>query len=222
MPFFVPPNDSTSMPASHVMARGATPSAGDGIGEARAVHVQREKPSSRAVALIARDLLRGIDGPQLGGLREADRARLWDGARPCAAVAARSGSASGVSFPVLPGIGDERGAVREKSRRAAFVGENMRVLVAERASKGVADAASAERVGRGAVEDKENLAVRFENLAHQPRRFRGPGIGPVARRMADICFRHRADTSGQIPAKLSLAKWRRGVGGRRPWSLGSG
>src|SRR5216684_2428907 len=56
---------------------------------------------------------------------------------------------------------------REKFRRAAFIGLNVRMLVADDAMKRLAKLCERECVGRGAVKNKIYVTIRLENLAHE-------------------------------------------------------
>src|SRR6266436_3920403 len=65
---------------------------------------------------------------------------------------------------------------REKFRRAAFIGLNVRLLVADDAVERLAKLRQRESVGRGAIENKKHLTVGLENLAHKIANTRGPSI----------------------------------------------
>ncbi len=71
---------------------------------------------------------------------------------------------------VLARRAEELGAVGEEFGRAALVLDDVRVLVADDAVVGLAARGERERVGRGAVEDEEDLgAVVLEKLANRGR-----------------------------------------------------
>src|SRR5205814_1754796 len=82
-------------------------------------------------------------------------------------------------------------AVREKLRGPAFVGFNMRRLVAKDTMIGLAKRRESQGISGCSVENKKNLAGSFENLADKVSRFGGPLIISVAADMALVCVRHR-------------------------------
>src|ERR1700730_16121492 len=75
---------------------------------------------------------------------------------------------------------------REKFRRAAFIGLNVRMLVADDAVERLAKLRQRECVGRGAIENKKYLAIRFKNLTHKIANTRGPSILAVGRRLIRV------------------------------------
>src|SRR4051794_5909063 len=82
--------------------------------------------------------------------------------------------AGGREFATGAGYRDDLAAAREKFRRAAFVGVDVRHLVANDAVVAPAKLGERQRIGRRAVEYKEDRALRREELVDQPLRARGP------------------------------------------------
>jgi len=74
------------------------------------------------------------------------------------------------------------------------------LLVAKDAVVGLAKRGQGKRVGRGAVEDEEHLAIRLEHVAHQVAGFCRPGVVAVADFVALVASAMAANASGQIPA----------------------
>ena len=108
---------------------------------------------------------------------------------------------AGSILPCSPGDGEDLGAVGEELGRAALVGLDVGGLVAEDGVVALAQRGERQRVGRGAVEDEEDLAVGLEELAQQVGGPGGPGVVAVGGRVAGAlaaCMASRA--SGQMPA----------------------
>ena len=75
IPFFVPPNERTSTPASVVNEANGSAQRDRGVGEPSAVHVEQHPVLVREVGERA-DLLGRVDGAELGDLRDRDHRGL--------------------------------------------------------------------------------------------------------------------------------------------------
>src|SRR5437879_13468790 len=106
---------------------------------------------------------------------------------------------------------------REKFRRAAFIGLDVRVLVANDAVERLAKLRQRECVGRGAIKDKKHLTVGFENLAHQITDARWPTIIAGRRCRADMRRLQRGESrrtnpGGVVAGKLmAVSAWMHGA-----------
>jgi hypothetical protein len=87
----------------------------------------------------------------------------------------------------------------------------VRVLVTEDAVKGLAKLCQGERIGGRSVEDKENVTIDFEKVAHPIAQPPGPLIVAIGWRDSGIgvshrCGRFRTNTS-RVVTREFLARW---------------
>src|SRR6266704_2121686 len=119
------------------------------------------------------DLVRRVNGPKLGRLRDADRARLRR---------MQFGLANNCRFRfadidlAVRSPREEQFRPGEKFRRAALVGFDMCMLMTNDAMERLAKLRQRQRIRRGAVENKKYFAVDFEHFAHKLADLRGPSI----------------------------------------------
>ena len=192
-----------STPRFQVISAGVASSDDQRIGEARAVHVQRQ-----AVRLGDRrdrlDLVEAIDRADLGRLgdRDRDRAAGVDECRPRSGRS-RASRLSGSMRPSAPSTGAEPRAAGEIFRRAAFVVDDMRLAVAEgRCRPACWQRDQRQRIRRRAGADEEDRDLALEDLAELLLR-------PPCR--VRRCRRRASKPPMRVPRD-----WRRSSDGRRP------
>ena len=139
----------------------------------------------------------------------------------------------GLDFPVRARQQQDLGAVGEELRRAALGGLHVRQLVAEDAVIGLAERGQRKRVGRGAVEDEEHLAVGLEHVADQVGRLGRPGVVAIADFVALVGLGHSGECLRANPGIVVTGKLAAGNSfsihapilairppeGRREWGL---
>jgi hypothetical protein len=96
-------------------------------------------------------------------------------------------------LPAIVRGGEQLRAVGEEFRRAAFVGLDMRRVRTDHAVIGLAERGQRQRVGGGAVEDEEHLAIGLEQPPEAVGRGLRPGIGAVGGGVAGIGRLHRGE-----------------------------
>ena len=169
---------------------------GDGVGEARAIHVQGQPVPARHGAEGA-DFTGLVERAEFRGLGERERARV----RVMHAVAAPGRLLDGGrgEFAVGARQRHDLGAAREKFGRAAFIHLQVRGLMAQDALVAAAESGEREGVGGGAVEDEENLAVCFKYFSHLRARLGGPRVVTVPRGAAGVGGGERGHGLGADP-----------------------
>ena len=114
----------------------------------------------------------------------------------------------GFDFPVRAWQQQDLGAVGKELGRAALGGLDVRQLVAEDAVVRLAERGQRKRIGRGAVEDEEHLAVGLEYVADQVGGLSGPGVVAIADFVALVGLGHggegfRANAGIIVAGKLA-------------------
>ena len=161
----------------HLRRRGVEPH--QGIGEARAIHVHGERAGVRDVAQ-ARDLVGAIDGAGLARLRERQR-RGDHLVRAVAAIAVkRRLQRLRRDLAVAAGKAGKLQPAAEKLRRAAFVGRDMGLGMAEHDAPGRRDLRQRQRIGRGPGRHQEHRHLALEDLRQPPLDAGGPVVIAVA------------------------------------------
>src|ERR1700722_17913614 len=99
------------------------------------------------------------------------------------------------------------GAIGEKLRGTAFVGLHVGRLTADDRVIRLAEGSQRQRICRGPIEGKENLAVGLKQPPESIRRGCSPGVVSIRRDVATICRRHsrpcfRADAGIVVTRKL--------------------
>ena len=119
------------------------------------------------------DLVCRVNSPELGRLRDADRARLrrmqFGLAKDCRFRFVDVDLA--VSSPR-----DEQFRSGEKFRRATLVGLDVCMLMANDAVEWLAKLRQRQRIRCGTIENKKYFAIDFEHLAHKVAGLSGPSI----------------------------------------------
>ena len=111
-----------------------------------------------------------------------------------------------VNLPVRARQQQDLGAVGEELRRAALGGLDVRLLVAQNAVIRLAQRGQRKRVGRGAVEDEEHLAVGLEYIANEVGRLLRPGVVAVADFVALVGLGHRGKRLRANPGIIVTGK----------------
>ena len=152
------------------------------IGEAGAVHVHFEAMAARRLGQ-RRDLVRRVNGAELGRLGERQSARLdvvhaaTLHGEPVDGVGCQLGERRSAATILAPPLRAVPGAPASSSSMwLSAMGDDGMV--------GPAQLRQRQRVGRRAVEDEKHLAIRLEQLAYAVAGLRGPGIVAVAGRRA--------------------------------------
>ena len=160
IPFFVPPKESTSTPEIARRLPQRLPEAGGGVGDARAVHVQKHFMLMRELGQRL-NLFRLVDRPHLGRLRNRDDPRL----HMMLVADAVIGVAHGVErdLAVLMRQRNQL-ASRMLLRSAAFVGIDVRVVAAQHRVVRPVQRLQAQHVRAGSVEGEEDINPRTEVL----------------------------------------------------------
>ena len=158
---------------------------GDGIGEARAIHVEFE-PERFAAKADGVEFGRGVNGADFGGLGDGDGAGF--GEVEVSAAADHMLNAFGIDL-AGGGLEEENfGAVGEEFGCAAFVGFHMGDFGAKDGMVGLAERGEGEGVGGGAVKNEEDFALGLEDFADEVGRAGGVGIVAVGAGVAVIGF----------------------------------
>ncbi|MCY1420814.1 hypothetical protein D9M71_364490 [compost metagenome] len=162
---------------------------GAGVGEARAVHVQVQPEFATGLADRAQ-LIRAVDGADLGGLGDGDHPRL--GIVDVLALEGDLADRLRGQLALLVGTRQQQlGAVGEEFRRAALVGLDVGGLGADHAVVALAQRGQGQGVGGGAVEGEEHFAVGFEQVAEIVGRAGGPLVLAVGALVAVVGLGHR-------------------------------
>ena len=93
-----------------------------------------------------------------------------------------------IDFSVVTGQHQHLRAVGEEFGRAAFVAFDVRGLVAQDAVVRLAHGGEGEGVGGGAIENEEDLTLRFEDVADEIRGHGGPFVVAIAADVAVVGF----------------------------------
>ena len=164
------------------------------------------------------ELIDRVDGAPFGGLgeREYARFRVVD----VSALKDYALDLGGGEFALGAGGDEDLGAVGEKLRRAAFIGLDVRVVVADDAVIALAERGEGEGVGGGAVEDEEDVAVGLEHTAEQVAGAHGPFVVAVGREAAAVGLGQggpglRADAGGVVTGEDLVGGGRAVAIGRR-------
>ena len=210
----MPPNVSTSTPASMVSARSVATAAaerGRGVGDPGAVHVH---PHAEAVGDVADrgDLVGGVDRAQLGALGDRDDAGLGV-VRVADEVGRRSRRWAGVSLASSLGRSI---SLAPRIRSGAPVSSTAMCDHAEHttASAGPSSAASASTLAPVPLNVSSVVTSRRTARGTRPRRRRSTDRRRRRGRGRRWPGRPPRRTAGWAPAKLSLANERAGGGGR--------
>ncbi len=161
-PFLVPPKDSTSTPAFHVSSAGVTPSPATAPAN-RAPSMCSAMPSPFGHRRDRRDLVGAIGSAEFGDLGDAGdhRPPVMDGA--FGEARHRLAKCLRRVLPLTSLDADELGPA-EEFRRAGLVDIDVRVAMAEDDAAGPRIVGDAERVGRRARADEEDLDLALEEL----------------------------------------------------------
>ena len=129
-------------------------------------------------------ILDGVDAACFRGLTDGDGTRLR-------VMNVRSTGSDQVhrgrrEFPVVAFCSKELGTIGKKLGSTAFVGLHVGRLTADNRVVRLAERSQRQRIGRGAIEGKENLAVSLKHFPKSIGCSRGPGVVSVARDVAMI------------------------------------
>src|SRR5262245_33773899 len=102
----------------------------------------------------------------------------------------------GLDLAVLSRKQQDLGAVRKKFRRPAFRNFYVRDLVAKNAVVRLAERRERQRIGRCAVEYQEHFTLRFEDVADETGRLRGPRVVAITDFMSSVSLRERCEGFG--------------------------
>lgn len=155
------------------------------------------------------DLGRLIDGSQL--CRLGERKHPGAGIVDIAAFGDEVVDRVGREFAFGTRAQENLGPVGEKFRCPAFVGFDVGGFVANDAVIRTTERGKGEGIGRRAVENKKDLAVRFENLPEEVGRFAGAGIIAIRGRKSRVGFgeglpRFGANAGGVVTGKFPAGK----------------
>ncbi len=203
-PFFVPPNETASTPASVVIDRSETPRPAAAFAR-RAPSTCSSRPRSWAKAASSRELAGAVAGPELGALADAHDARLHRVlvADPPELRRDELGRELAVGRRHRLEL-----AAGDPLRRAALVDVDVRPGGADDRLPGPAQRPQAQDVRRAAVEDEVGARLLAEVLAQQLERARRPRIGAVGDRVVLV---GRGDRGEHLGVRAGVV-----VGGEGP------
>ena len=151
-------------PLFQVISAGVDVERDQRIGEARAVHVQRQAVLLRHGG-NRRDVVERVDRADLGRLRDRHRHRLAGGRKIVREARDGAFERLRVDAAQRAGTGAMPRAAGEKSQRAEFVDDHMRLAVAEGDAADAVAGGHRESVGRRAGGDEEDRDLALENFA---------------------------------------------------------
>ena len=162
-PFLVPPKETMSTPLFQVISAGVHVERRQRIGEARAVHVQRQAVLLRHRG-NGRDVVERIDGPDFGRLGDRHRHRLAGGRK--IVREACDGAIERLRVDTAQRARNRRRprAAGEEAHRAELVDGHMRLGVAEGDAADAVAGGHGQSVGRRARRDEEDRYLAFENF----------------------------------------------------------
>src|SRR3954468_903994 len=140
-------------------------------------------------------LIAFVDRPEFRCLRHADHARLrrMNIRKP----SQRERDLSEIEFSVCTGSRDELRASGKEFGCAAFIGLDVRALMTKDSIEWSAKLRESQRIGGGAIKDKESFTIGFEQFTDQLTRAFRPTIFAVRRRGVAIRFNKRFPDRGR-------------------------
>ena len=172
----------------------------------RAPSTWRSIPSSWAASAIARGLVEGVDGAELGRLGDRDDPLL--GVVVVARRASQRPTSSGRELAVLGRDGEELDA-GDALGGAALVDVHVGGLGADHGLEAAGQRVERGDVGAGSVEDGEAAGVGAEVLAEELLDALGPGVAAVGAGVALVGVGDRLEDLGVDAGVV--------VGGEAPW-----
>ena len=146
-----------------------------GIGEASAIHVQPHSPTAGNPGNLS-DLIRLVDGSQLGRLAEADGAGLTFMDPHLLHLGQGSSQGPRADLGQFPGQWNHLGAPAVELGAPALVGMQVGLVVTEDGTVGGRQLGDGQGVGRRTRRNREDLQVCLEGL---PKAFSHSGSDPV-------------------------------------------
>ena len=163
----VAPKDSTSTPAFQVAVGERRVHARERIGEPRAVDMHGKPARVGDLGELA-DLVRPIDRAGFGRLRERQHRRAHMVRTAPLPGIERAPQRRGRDLAGFAREPDELDAAAEEFRRAAFVGRDVRLGVAEHGAPRRREMRERQRVGRGPGRHQEDRDLVLEQLGEPP------------------------------------------------------